>query len=236
MPTDFIASYDHALTPEHCKNLIKKFERSRKKEPGLTGHGQNLQAKNSMDINISLDPDWDKEHQEICQITLRFLTSYMRKYSHMLSGAVSISVPHPQTGEPMMITEEIVKILEDATVSSLIQKIYHLGTINIQKYDRKQGGYHHFHSENYPSMGDPEQLGLHRVLLFMYYLNDVREGGETEFLYQERKLKPTKGQLVFAPSGFTHTHKGHIPLSNDKYILTSWILFRPANEVYANQY
>jgi len=69
----------------------------------------------------------------------------------------------------------------------------------------------------------------------MYYLNDVREGGETEFYYQGRKLKPNKGQLVFAPAGFTHTHKGHIPVSNDKYILTSWILFRPAADIYANQ-
>ncbi len=66
----------------------------------------------------------------------------------------------------------------------------------------------------------------------MHYLNDFEEGGETEFFYQNKKLKPTGGQLVFAPSHFTHTHKGHVPISNDKYILTSWVLFRSEAEIY----
>lgn len=233
--TDFIGIYDDVLSADDCKRLLKKFERSKLKSPGVTGHGHMPDAKDSMDINISLDPEWAEEVAFINNLTERALVRYMRQYVHLLTGAVSIYIPHPETGQPMAIDESVINILDDATVRQLMNKVYTLGGINLQRYQRQVGGYHHFHSENYPALDDPDCKSLHRVLLFMYYLNDVREGGETEFLYQQRLLKPTRGQLVFAPSGFTHTHKGHVPVSNDKYILTSWVLFKPAREIYANQ-
>lgn len=233
--TDFIESYNHALSAEACKQFIKKFERDRSKAPGVTGHGYQASAKESSDINISLEPQWAEEASQLEVVTWKHLVKYMRKYPHLLTGAVAMSVPDPQTGGTMPIDDHVIQVLDDKILEQLIKKVYRFGTINLQRYTRKTGGYHHFHSEVYPAMNDPEQNALHRVLLFMYYLNDVREGGETEFYYQERKLRPSKGQLVFAPAGFTHTHKGHVPISNDKYILTSWVLFRPAAEIYANQ-
>ena len=36
---------------------------------------------------------------------------------------------------------------------------------------------------------DPEQRSLHRVLLWLVYLNDVEQGGETEFYYQQARVK-----------------------------------------------
>ena len=59
----------------------------------------------------------------------------------------------------------------------------------------------------------------------MYYLNDVESGGETEFYFQKRSIKPRKGTVVIAPAGFTHTHRGNVPISGDKYIITSWLLY-----------
>ena len=66
-----------------------------------------------------------------------------------------------------------------------------------------------------------------RILTFMYYLNDIEEGGETEFVYQDRlKIKPTTGTLLIWPAGFTHTHRA-LPILNDepKYLITGWIMF-----------
>jgi len=57
----------------------------------------------------------------------------------------------------------------------------------------------------------------------MLYLNTVSEGGETEFLYLHRRIKPLQGRLLIFPASFTHTHRGNPPLSGDKYILTSWL-------------
>jgi hypothetical protein len=65
----------------------------------------------------------------------------------------------------------------------------------------------------------------HRLLAWMVYLNDVEEGGETEFLYQHKRIKPKQGTLVIWPASFTHTHRGNSPLSNVKYVVTGWTEF-----------
>jgi len=89
-------------------------------------------------------------------------------------------------------------------------------SVNIQKTKPGQG-YHAFHSErcNILSSG--------RHLATMVYLNDVLDGGETEFLYQSRRVKPRAGRVVIFPVEWTHTHRGNPPLSGDKYIMTSWL-------------
>lgn len=81
------------------------------------------------------------------------------------------------------------------------------------------GGYHVWHAE-----ADSRHLS-NRLLAFVLYLNDVEEGGETEFLYQHKRVSPKAGTLVIFPAAFTHTHRGNPPLSNAKYILTGWVEF-----------
>jgi hypothetical protein len=109
-------------------------------------------------------------------------------------------------------------------------RLYRVGAVNVQRYARGTGGYHHFHSEVMPLPDGGE--ALHRVLFFQVYLNDVDEGGETEFLFQRRVVRARRGRLLVAPAGFTHTHKGHVPRSGDKLILTSWVMFQRAEALY----
>lgn len=78
-------------------------------------------------------------------------------------------------------------------------------------------GYHIWHTEN---MG---RGTCNRLLTYVLYLNDVEEGGETEFLYQGKRVKPKAGTLLLWPAGFTHVHRGNPPLSGEKYILTGWV-------------
>jgi hypothetical protein len=52
-------------------------------------------------------------------------------------------------------------------------------------------------------------------------LNDVNEGGETYFI--DGKVKPTTGKLLLFPATWTYLHKGDIPRSNSKYIITGWL-------------
>lgn len=54
------------------------------------------------------------------------------------------------------------------------------------------------------------------------YLNDVAEGGETEFLHQKILVKPQIGKAVLFPGAWTHVHRGNVPVSNDKYIITTF--------------
>jgi hypothetical protein len=81
------------------------------------------------------------------------------------------------------------------------------------------GGYHIWHFES----GNRECSN--RLLTWILYLNDVQEGGETEFLYQHMRVKPEQGTIVIWPAAFTHTHRGNPPLSNEKYIVTGWTEF-----------
>ena len=77
-------------------------------------------------------------------------------------------------------------------------------------------GYHMFHGENI-------NWNLHtRTMAWMAYLNDVEEGGETEFLYQNRREEAIAGDVLMFPAGFTHTHRGNPPIGNSKYLVTSW--------------
>jgi hypothetical protein len=139
-------------------------------------------------------------------------------------------VAHPETGEPVTLSLDNFSAFGTPNIVELMQSIYRVGSVNLQKYLQGSGGYHHWHSEIYPQNASCETL--HRVLLWQFYLNDVEDGGETEFLYQQRKVEARKGRLVIAPAGFTHTHKGHVARSGDKYIATSWILFQRAETLF----
>ena len=92
-------------------------------------------------------------------------------------------------------------------------------TIRSMKIQKTEiaGGYHVWHCED----AAPEVM--RRVLTFILYLNDVDEGGETEFLYYPKRIKAKQGRLVLWPAGFTHTHRGNPPLTGTKYILTGWV-------------
>jgi len=64
---------------------------------------------------------------------------------------------------------------------------------------------------------------INRMLALIWYLNDVEEGGETEFLHQGIKVRPEAGKLVVFPPYWTHPHRGLTPVSGTKYICTTWL-------------
>ena len=70
---------------------------------------------------------------------------------------------------------------------------------------------------------DDGMLTSRRMLVVTLYLNTVEEGGETEFLYQHKRIPPTQGTLVLFPPAWTHTHRGNPPFKENKYILTTWL-------------
>jgi len=61
----------------------------------------------------------------------------------------------------------------------------------------------------------------------MTYLNDVSEGGETEFSYYDLKVKPAAGKTLIWPAEWTHAHRGCSVESGRKYIVTGWLHLAP---------
>ena len=64
-----------------------------------------------------------------------------------------------------------------------------------------------------------------RILTLFIYLNDVEEGGETEFLYQGVKVKPKAGRVCIWPAALTHLHRGNPIYTGSKYLITGWVTY-----------
>ena len=97
-------------------------------------------------------------------------------------------------------------------------KTVNVPSFNIQKYSRGD----HFaalHSER------TSLESLHRLFAWMTYLNDVDDGGQTNFNHYGIKIKPETGKTLIWPAEWTHAHTGEVLKSGTKYIVTGWIHF-----------
>jgi len=78
------------------------------------------------------------------------------------------------------------------------------------------GGYKDWHYER------SENHSIKRQFAFMTYLNNVEDGG-TEFKYQKLIVPAKKGLTIIWPSDWTHTHRGQISNTKEKYVITGWL-------------
>tara|TARA_R100000664_G_C2716691_1_gene111543 strand:+ start:322 stop:918 length:597 start_codon:yes stop_codon:yes gene_type:complete len=97
---------------------------------------------------------------------------------------------------------------------------FHFTNLKIQKTLPTEG-YHTWHIEHHKGYHNEA-----RAFAFSIYLNNVEEGGETEFLHFSKRVKPKAGRIVIWPAAFPYVHRGNPPLSGEKYILTSWMMLR----------
>jgi len=84
---------------------------------------------------------------------------------------------------------------------------------NYQKYEINQN-YNKEHCEHIPNYSK-------RILVWMFYCNSIKNGGETIFPQQKIKIKPKKSRLIIWPAAWTHSHYG-APCKENKYIVTGW--------------
>jgi len=69
-----------------------------------------------------------------------------------------------------------------------------------------------------------DQESSKRAIVMFWYLNDVKEGGETIFdIGQELKVKPVAGSVCIFPPTWNFPHKGATPISNPKYCISSYV-------------
>lgn len=92
-----------------------------------------------------------------------------------------------------------------------------LEPIGIQRYG-PGGGYKIWHFERDNSN---DQIAR-RHLAFMTYLNDVEEGGGTEFFHQKTTIDAERGLTLIWPAEWNFTHRGVVSYTEEKYIITGW--------------
>jgi hypothetical protein len=195
----FIFIKPNSICPDLCDEIISKFEDEPAKYEGLTIGGIQKDVKNTFDFIIPTNCEkWYKIHKCL----LKVLTQNIDEYLDNLSNC-----------ENYKHTAQLFK-----TDFSPIDKkniiFYHF---MVQRYIKNEGRYV-YHDDSKIDVKQNE----YRIMTYLFYLNDVEEGGETVF-WNDHKIKPEKGKLILFPACWTFPHCGRMPISSNKYIITGWI-------------
>lgn len=74
------------------------------------------------------------------------------------------------------------------------------------------GGFYEWHHDGSDS----------RYLTFIFYLNDIKNNGYTEFCDGTR-IQPEAGKMLIFPATHQYVHRGVAPKNEIKYLMTGWI-------------
>ncbi|MGH8036732.1 MAG: 2OG-Fe(II) oxygenase [Stenotrophomonas sp.] len=228
-PLDFIEVIHNAIPAETCAAIRAQMRASAQLQPGEVGSGVFPELKHSKDLRISGRAEWRQVEIQLQQAVFSAVLTYLRRYPQALISPLMLQV-QDNDGTTRRLRAEDFPGMDDNALSELARTCLRPGAINLQWYAAGEGGYPYWHCELYPR--DAAGETLHRHLLWTLYLNDEFEAGETEFLFQDRRIAPRTGSLLIAPTAFTHTHRGNRPQGGDKFIATSWILFQSAEKLY----
>lgn len=184
---------NESLSKDICDKIIEKFEKDNRRVKGRMGGGKlDISVKNTSDLLLTSFEDWFYFDKILFENLMQNLKEYM-----------------------FILKDKNINLQGDGN-------LFDTG-FQIQKYDENEGHYmwHNDYSliKSTHSIFDPSISN--RYITFIWYLNDVNEGGETFFM--DGKVKPTTGKLLLFPATWTYLHKGDIPRSNSKYIITGWL-------------
>lgn len=194
MYQDTIKTYDNVLPAEFCEKLINIYETHPGKVQGVCGKGKvDKTLKNCVDLFISAQEDLLECDMQIKEYLTPYVHQYINNIEEQARTLRSGFVPFDTYG------------LED-------------DGYNMKKYTVSESSFFGWHHDT-----SIKQSGLARLFGIILYLNDVREGGCTEFI-DGTKIHPVQGRLLIFPSTWTFVHRGAPPKSNEKYIITSFLM------------
>lgn len=195
--SNYIFTKSHSIPDSLCEQIINNYENdSHNHYRGATIGGINPEIKDTTDIIIPSD----KTHAVWGKIS-RFLYSELLKNLREYLKSV-----HNENFNANKNYDKEYFYFDNSPLS--------VREFLMQKYKKNSGKYV-YHNDFYMNNNS------YRVITFIWYLNDVIEGGETEFC-NDCKIRPEKGKLLLFPATWTYSHRGNIPISNDKYIITGW--------------
>jgi hypothetical protein len=194
----------NSIPNEICDKIIEYFEGEEGRYKGITSEGLNEDVKKTMDFIIPNEDDEQTKWSSIINILTSQLQENITEYMTSLKS------------HPNFISDNY---------RFLYAKYLTEDNYQIQKYKKGEGRYV-YHEDG--SIDWERQR--YRVITFLWYLNDVVEGGETEIL-GDIIVKPERGKLLLFPACWTFPHRGKMPISNDKYIITGWFYVNRTEEL-----
>jgi len=129
-------------------------------------------------------------------------------------------------GQYMKIKEEVEQSVNSCLTEYISQfdeinecpNLYNSG-FRVGVY-RKNAGYYNEHLDSAPWAPKPINT---RIIAVVVYLNTVEVGGEIVFTKHDLSYSPKSGSIVMFPASWTHPHMAKMPISNDKWIATTFI-------------
>jgi len=172
------------------------------------------------DKAIKLFEEQNKFNNTVNRVAFEQAPITEKQDQQYFAGPNNINIWWEELKPMMMNFDQALKHYQKNTgIDACYSEMYYT-SLKIQKTLPTEG-YHIWHIEH--GKGYDNEA---RALVFSIYLNDVEEAGETEFLHFSKRVKPKKGRIVIFPAGFPYLHRGNTPISNEKYILTSWLMCR----------
>jgi len=196
MLTDYIYINENSMSSELCEDIISMFENQ---ETGkYTGITQGGIQQNVKDTVDFMIPKNDAKWMKMNSFLSKELNNNILEYTKKNN-------------------EKYNKISYNLFQSEYFEH----SDFMIQRYIQNKGRYtyHNDFNINY-------EKKIYRVLTYLWYLNDVVEGGETEFFGGDFKIQPKKGTLILFPASWTYPHCGKMPISSNKYIITGWLYIK----------
>jgi len=203
MENNYFYINHNSISKELCKTIRDMFDSDNNKYEGITFGGLNKNIKDTQDLVIPNTPNktgfdkWSKIQ--------KFLEKELAKN-----------------------TKDYVKILDDLIIKNhekettnaeykTFGNVLSNDSFMVQRYTKQKGRYI-YHNDFRSDWIEKK----YRVITYLWYLNTVEEGGETEF-WGTHTVKPETGKLLLFPASWTFPHRGKMPISNDKYIITGWL-------------
>lgn len=193
---------EHSLSSFICKDLINIWEQQDNKFDGTTMSGLNKNIKDTTDFSIPTnDKKWFKYYKLLKEELERNLKNYINLLDNSSKDYNNINLNSSYNF---------------FHINTNIKNMHSQGFL-MQKYTKGKGRYV-YHNDSHIDIKTKQ----YRIITFLWYINNVEEGGETCF-GDEIQIKPEQGKLILFPSCWTFPHCGKVPLSSDKYIITGWI-------------
>jgi hypothetical protein len=199
---NFIYENDYSISPILCKEIIEMYENEEVKHKGRTLEGVNINVKDTFDFNIPHSHDTNSKWSKIEIFLYKELKNNLSKYIDQ----INCSNYKPEKNNNIDST-----IFKNNTLEAYI--------FMIQKYNKGIGKYVYHDDFQIEKHSDKYK---YRVITFLWYLNTIEEGGETEF-WDSYKIKPLSGKLLLFPANWCFQHRGIMPISDNKYIITGWL-------------
>ena len=136
-------------------------------------------------------------------------------------------------------------LTENCNSTDELKKVHDSVIKKVQKYQKKyykfvdarvfpsEHSFEQFRIKRYNTGGEDlfdthvdvsDYSSARRFLSFMFYLNDVSEGGET--IFRDKQITPKKGTLLVFPPLWMYPHRGDPPISNPKYIMSTYLHYK----------